>query len=51
MGNQEGRCGFNRLLNLRPKWIAAAQLARIDPAFLAVVEERGAEVAHERVVR
>jgi len=30
---------------------AAAQLARIDPAFLAVIGEGGAEVAHERVVR
>ena len=49
--HRKGRRGFNRLLNLRPKRIAAAQLARIDPAFLAVVGEGGAEVAQERVVR
>jgi hypothetical protein len=47
----KGRGGFDRLLNLRPKRIAAAQLARIDPAFLAVVGQEGAEVAHERIVR
>ena len=47
----KGRRGFDRLLNLRPKRIATAQLARIDPAFLAVIGQRGAEIAHERVVR
>jgi hypothetical protein len=39
------------MLNLGPKRIATARLARINPAFLAVIGERGAEIAHERVVR
>ena len=38
------------MLNLRPKRIATAQLARIDPTFLADVGEDNAEFAHERVV-
>ena len=38
------------MLNLGPKRIATAQLARIDPTFLAEVGEDNAEFAHEQVV-
>ncbi len=38
------------MLNLGPKRIATAQLARIDQTFLAEVGEDNAEFAHEQVV-
>ncbi len=45
-----GRRFLDGFLDLRPERIAAAQLARIDPAVLPVIGERRAEIAHERVV-
>ena len=48
--DREGRRGFDGPLDFHPERIAAAQLARIDPAGLAVIGERRAEFAHEAVV-
>jgi hypothetical protein len=46
----EGRRFLDRPLDLGPQRIAAAKLARVDPAVPPEIVERGAEIAHERVV-
>jgi hypothetical protein len=46
-----GRRAVDRLFYFRPQRVAAAQLARIDPSWLAVVGKRGTQFADEGVVR
>jgi hypothetical protein len=41
---------LDRLLNLRPKRIAAPQLPRINPHILAQIAERLLKVTHEAIV-
>ena len=45
-----GKRFFYALLDLLPKWITAAQLARIDPYILFEVAERLLHFAHKAII-